>query len=91
MEPYPTLILMVGGWRTFVRNSVKKEGSRYGAMESESGQILGSCEQKQRNELSIKFYLTNWIFQYISYCLSGKKWEKVVLIGKIGGWNDVQG
>jgi hypothetical protein len=41
------------------------------------GQILGSCELKGKIQLSIKFYLTNLIFQYISnpqVVKSGKRW-----------------
>jgi len=52
-------------------------GAKYGPGETGFRQILWPCEGKKKNELTIKFHLTNLIFRYISesqVVKSGKRW-----------------
>jgi len=70
---------------------IEKKGSKYGVKEAEFWQIWGSCERKGKIQLSIKFYLTNLIFQYIStsqVVKSGIRWYGFL---KWRGKNDVSG
>ena len=60
-----------------LKNSIRQRRSKCGVSPPFWGQILGSCELKGKIQLSIKFYLTNLIFHYISnpqVVKSGKRW-----------------